>query len=174
MADESRLVLVGRIAGAFGVKGEVRLHSFTTEPDGIVSYGPLLGEDGAVVLTPKRAHAIKDGIAVTAPEIKTREDAEALKGTKLYVPRDALPAPEEDEFYAIDLVGCTVEDLAGAPLGTVKAIHDFGAGDILEITNAGGSWFLPFTAENAPRIDLQTRKIVTDPPPDLLESGKET
>jgi 16S rRNA processing protein RimM len=167
---QKNLILMGYIAGAFGVRGEVRVRPYTAEADGIVAYGALLDEHGAVVLTPKRAHAIKDGVAITAKEITTREQAEEMKGTKLYVPRDRLPPPEEDdEFYIVDLIGCAVENLNGDPLGNVAAVHDFGAGDVLEIKSGSKSWFLPFTAENAPQIDLKSRRIIADPPAALLD-----
>jgi 16S rRNA processing protein RimM len=169
MADRSDLILVGHVTGAFGVNGEVKLRAYTAETRGIVSYGPLLDERGAVVLTPLRARAIKDGLAVTASEIGTREQAEALKGARLFVPRDRLPAPADaDEYYVVDLIGCAVEDLQGRPLGSIVAIHDFGAGDILEIRDHARTWYLPFTAENAPRVEIAARRVVADPPADLL------
>ena len=170
MVDKANLILVGHIKGAFGVKGEVRLHPYTDEPGGIVAYGPLYDKDGKIVLTPKRAHAISDGVAVTAKEVKTREDAEALKGTRLYVPRDEFPDPQEDdEFYAVDLIGCAVQNLNGDALGQIHAIHDFGAGDVLEIKQGAKTWFLPFTAENTPRIDLKAKLVIADPPAELLD-----
>jgi 16S rRNA processing protein RimM len=169
VADES-LILMGHITGAFGVRGEVRLHSYTDDPESIGAYGPLLNERGDVVLTPKRVHTLNLGVAITAPEIKTREQAEALKGTRLYVPRARLPAPDEDdEFYAVDLVGCAVQNLNGDQLGEVIAIHDFGAGDVLEIKRGTKVWYLPFTAENAPQIDLKAKRIIADPPDELLD-----
>ncbi|HVY04018.1 MAG TPA: ribosome maturation factor RimM, partial [Caulobacterales bacterium] len=170
MAEQGRLILVGHVKGAFGVKGEVRLYPYTDEPGGIAAYGPLRDKDGKIVLTPKRARAIKDGVAITAKEIKTREEAEALKGVRLYVPRDEFPDPEEDdEFYAVDLIGCAVRNAGGEHLGEICAIHDFGAGDILEIKNGPKTWFLPFTAENAPRSDLNAKLVIADPPAELLD-----
>ena len=165
-----RLVLIGHVAGAFGVRGEVRIHPYTDAAKSVSAYGPLLDGDGRLLLTPTGVHAIKDGVAVTAPEVKTREDAEALKGAKLYVPRSKLPPPEEDEFYAVDLLGCRVERSDGQPLGHVKALHDFGAGDVLEIQDDRQTWYLAFTARNVPRIELEARKVIVDPPPDLADA----
>jgi 16S rRNA processing protein RimM len=164
MADD--LVLVGAALGAFGVRGEVRVRSFTADPDAVCRYGPLRDEAGRVALTPKRWRPIKDGLAVTAPEVSSREAAEALRGTGLYVPRAALPAPDEDEFYHVDLIGCAVETLEGAPLGVVRAVQDFGAGDLLLIAPADGAatWFLPFTKAAVPRVDLAARRLVAVPP----------
>ncbi|MBL8559325.1 MAG: 16S rRNA processing protein RimM [Hyphomonadaceae bacterium] len=158
------LVLVGAIASAFGVRGEVRVRSFTAAFDGVVSYGPLFDAEGRIVMTPKRWREIKDGLAVTAPEIKDRDAAEALKGTALHVPRSVLPPAEEDEFYHVDLIGCRVETLAGEPVGEVIAVQDFGAGDLLEVRSAGGkTLFVAFTREAAPHVDIAGRRIVIAP-----------
>lgn len=162
------LLFVGAITGAFGVRGEVRVKSFTAAPENICAYGPLFDERGALVMTPKRWRAINDGLAITAPEIASREQAEAMRGTKLFIPREALPPAKDDEYYAADLIGCRVEALDGKPLGEVTAVQDFGAGDLLEIALNGALWRLPFTNENAPRIDLKARLIVADPPEGLL------
>jgi 16S rRNA processing protein RimM len=162
------LILVGAITGAFGVRGEVKVKSFTAAQEDVCSYGPLCDDRGGVVLTPKTFRPLKDAVAVTAKEVTTREQAEAMRGTALYVPREALPAPEEDEFYAADLIGCRVESVGGAPLGEVTAVNDFGAGDVLEIKLNGAVWRLPFTRENTPQIDLKARLIIADPPEGLL------
>ena len=102
--SKSELICVAAIAGAFGVKGEVKLKSFTDVAENCVSYGPLLSETGEVILTPTSHRLVKGAVAIRCPEVKTREEAEALKSTKLYVPRENFPAPEEDEFYAADLI----------------------------------------------------------------------
>ncbi len=162
------LILVGAVTGAFGVRGEVKVKSFTAAQEDVCNYGPLCDERGAVVLTPKTFRPLKDAVAVIAKEVTTREQAEAMRGTALYVPRAALPAPEEDEFYAADLVGCAVESVSGAPLGEVQAVTDYGAGDMLEIALNGAVWRLPFTQENTPQIDLKARRIIADPPEGLL------
>jgi 16S rRNA processing protein RimM len=164
----SNLILVGAILGAFGVRGEIRVKSFTAAPENVFAYGPLLDESGRVVLTPKKWRPLNDALAVTAPEIPTREAAEALKGTRLYVLRDALPATDDGEYYAADLIGCAVAGADGAALGVVKAVTDFGAGDLLEIDQSGRVWRLPFTNENVPTIDLKARIITVDPPAGLL------
>lgn len=164
MSEPGRLVLVGAIAGAFGVHGEARVRSFTADPEALMGYAPLLREDGSIALTPSRWRAIKDGFAVTAPEIASREHAETLKGTALYIPHDRLPPTEDDEFYHVDLIGCRVENLAGDPLGEVVAAPNFGAGDLLEIKPASGpAWHLPFTRAAAPVIDIKAKRIVAVP-----------
>jgi 16S rRNA processing protein RimM len=169
MADAPKprgdLVVVGAVAGAFGVQGEVRVRSFTADVEGVVSYGPLFDAAGRVVLTPRRWRPIKDGLAVTAPEVKTREQAEALRNTALHVPRGVLPDTDEDEFYHVDLIGCRVEALDGSTIGEVVAVHDFGAGDLLAVRDVEGKTrFLPFTREAVPVVDLKARRIVADPP----------
>jgi 16S rRNA processing protein RimM len=161
------MVLVGAIAGAFGVKGEVRLRAFTDQRDGVIAYGPLYGEDGKVVLRPKTWRQLKDGVAVVAPEVKTREQAEAMRGQRLFVPRANLPATAEDEFYIVDLLGCRAEALDGAVLGDIVAVWNFGAGDIIEYRPANGApnVRITFTRESAPLVDLPGKRVVLDPPP---------
>ena len=164
------VILVGAIAGAFGVKGEVRLRSFTAEPDAIMDYGPFLDAKGQVILTPQSWRSIKDGLAVIAREVKTREDAMALLNTKLFVPRSALPEAEDDEYYHVDLIGLAVEGLDGAPLGKVKAVIP-GPQDLLDIVATPGaksSWFLPFTKALVPVVDLKAGRLVADVPLGLI------
>jgi len=127
-------VCVGAIAGAFGVKGEARLKSFTDDPGAIAEYGPLESEDGKRIFELDITRALKGGFAARLSGVKTREDAEALKSTRLYVPRERLPEPDEDEFYYADLIGLQIEDQDGTRIGRIKAVQDFGAGDMLEYT----------------------------------------
>lgn len=163
------LIVVGQIAGAFGVKGEVRVRSFTDDPEACFAYGPLMDETGKVILTPKRCRPLKDLFGVLAEEPLQREDWEALKGTNLHVPRSALPATGADEFYIVDLIGCTVVHEDGRELGIVRNVPDFGAGSLLEITPPDGQGFyLPFDPENAPGVDLDARRITVAPIEELL------
>src|SRR5690606_18694639 len=126
-------VCVGAIAGAFGVRGEVRLKSFCSQPQDIAGYGPLTTEDGTRSFTVKLTRPVKNGLGARLSGISTREDAEALRGTTLWAPRDALPSLPDDEFYHADLIGLEVFDTGGQALGRVRAIFDHGAGDILEV-----------------------------------------
>ena len=168
------LVRVGVIEGAFGVKGEARVRSFTDPPENLFAYAPLRDANGAVVLSPAKWRKLGDAFAVTAPEIASREDAIAKRGAELYAPRAAFAAPAEGEIYVVDLIGCRVEDVNGAALGAVIAVHDFGAGDILEIKPPqGASFFLEFTKANVPTIDLAGRRLIADPPPADESSGDE-
>jgi 16S rRNA processing protein RimM len=164
--DKKGMVLVGAIAGAFGVKGEVRLRAFTEKKDGVIAYGPLYGEDGKVVLKPKNWRQLKDGVAVVAPEVKSREQAEKMKGQKLFVPRSNLPATAEDEFYVVDLLGSKAEALDGTVLGDIVAVWNFGAGDIIEYRppNGGPNVRVTFTKETVPHVDLAAKRVVIDPP----------
>lgn len=156
MPTDKKLILVAQIAGGFGVKGEVRVTAYTAEPMALLSYGPLLRADGTVGLTLISARPDKNGVVGRAKEIATKEQADALRGLKLHIPRDRLPAPEEDEFYLTDLVGLEVRDPADAMLGRVKSVQNFGADDMLEIAPAAGgqTWYLPFTREAAPEIHI--------------------
>lgn len=164
----SDLVQVGRVAGAFGVRGEVRITSFTAEPLALVDYKTLVREDGSPALTLTSGRAAKGGVVARAAEVETREQAEALRGLKLYIPRDVLPEPDEDEFYVTDLIGLAVQTPEGEPLGTVKSVQDFGAGDLLEIQPAGGaSWYLPFTREAVPEVRIAEGVVVAVRPEEV-------
>ena len=116
MRDDSRLILVGQVAGGFGVKGEVRVTAFTADPLALTDYGPLLRADGSVGLTLTQARPDKSGVVGRAKEIATKEEADALRGLKLHVPRDRFPEPEEDEFYLADLLGIEARDAEQAEL----------------------------------------------------------
>ncbi|MBX3511278.1 MAG: 16S rRNA processing protein RimM, partial [Hyphomonadaceae bacterium] len=168
------MVLVGAIAGAFGVKGEVRLRAFTEKQDGVISYGPLYSEDGKVLLKPKSWRALKDGVAVVAPEVKTKEQADKMRGQRLYVPRANLPSTGEDEFYIVDLLGCRAETVDGKVLGEICAVWNFGAGDIIEYRppNGGPNVRITFTKESAPLVDLAGKRVVLDPPAPEPPVGK--
>lgn len=159
--NKTDLICVAAIAGAFGIKGEVKLKSFTDVPANCVSYGPLLSEHGKVILTPSVHRMVKGAVAIKCPEVTTREQAEALKSTKLYVPRENLPAPEEDEFYASDLIGLDVKSTDGKRIGKVIGVHDFGAGDLLEIKpKDSASFYHPFTLAAVPKVDIKSGRVV--------------
>ncbi len=161
------LVLVGRVAGAFGVRGELRITSYTQEPLALLGYRDLLDAEGRRVLTLASARPGKGPeIVALAPEVASKEAADALRGARLHVPRSALPSPEEDEFYLHDLIGLLAETADGAPLGRIKAVLDHGAGDILEIDPGGGrpSRLLPFTREVVPEVRIaEGRLLVVEP-----------
>ena len=155
------LILVGRVAGAFGVKGEVRISAYTADPMALLGYRELIREDGRPALTLTGGRPARGGIVVRAKEVETREQAEALRGLRLYLPRAALPAPEADEFYVADLVGLTVEAPDGTPLGRIKSVQNFGAGDLLEVQPAEGpSWWLAFTREAVPEVRIAQGKVI--------------
>jgi len=172
--DKKGMVLVGAIAGAFGVKGEVRLRAFTEKKDGVIAYGPLYGDDGKILLKPKSWRELKDGVAVVAAEVKSREQAEKMKGQKLFIPRANLPATAEDEYYVVDLLGSRAEALDGTVLGDIVAVWNFGAGDILEYRppNGGPNVRVTFTKESVPHVDLAAKRVVLDPPPPEPPQGK--
>ncbi|WP_028712490.1 MULTISPECIES: ribosome maturation factor RimM [unclassified Paracoccus (in: a-proteobacteria)] len=161
-------VCVGAIAGAFGVRGEVRLKSFTSQPNDIAAYAPLYTEDGSRSFTVRLTRPVTGGLGARLSGIETREQAEALKGVTLWADRDRLPALPDDEFYHADLIGLSVYDTGGALLGKVRAIYDHGAGDILEIHGAGRgqALLLPFTRAFVPTVDIAAGRIVADPPED--------
>ncbi|KRS19675.1 ribosome maturation factor RimM [Roseovarius indicus] len=163
-------VCLGAIAGAFGVKGEVRLKSFTAEPDDVAAYGALETEDGKKSFEITLTGQTKNGLTARLSGVATKEQADDLRGTRLYVDRTRLPEPEEDEFYHADLIGLDAYDTGGTHLGTVKAVHNHGATDLLELRlpNSSATVLLPFTLEAVPTVDLASGRIVADPPEGLF------
>ena len=159
------------MAGAFGVRGEVRINTYTEDPLALRGFKSLKREDGSPALTIQSARAVKDGVIVRVPEIETKEQADALRGLRLYVPREALPEPDEDEFYLADLIGLTVETPGGEALGRIKAVPNFGAGDLLEIDAGDGSptWYLAFTRETVPEVRIGEGKVIAVRPAEVSE-----
>ncbi len=169
MTDNPEMICVGAISGAFGVKGEVRIKSFCAEPAAISNYSPLSTEDGTVYdlgIT----RAIKGGFAAVISGVDNKEDADALRSTRLYTARENLPNLPDDEYYHSDLIGLTAVDTGGATLGKIKTVLNHGAGDILEITGPGlkEPILLSFTKEAVPTVDLTAGRIVIDPPEGLF------
>lgn len=166
----SEKVCVGAIAGSFGVRGEVRLKSFTAIPEDIANYTPLETEDGKRSFTVKITRQIKNGLAARMSGIATKEEADALRGTQLFVPRDRLPSLPDDEFYHADLIGLEVTDTGGASLGKVLAVINNGADDLLELSAPGQKQtvLLPFTKAVVPTVDLAQGRIVANPPEGLF------
>lgn len=159
------LLFVAQVGAAHGVRGEMKVTTFTADPMALVDYRDLMRQDGSPALTIVSARPVKGGIVCKAKGVEDRNAAEALRGLKLYIDRASLPEPEEDEFYLADLIGLAVETAAGEVLGKVKTVQDFGAGDLLEIQpRAGATWWLPFTREAVPEIRLADRKIIAVPP----------
>lgn len=161
---EDRLC-VGVIAGAHGVRGDLRVKSYTDDPKDLLSYGPLTDATGAREFRLRSVGMTRGLLRVHLDGLDDRDAAEALAGVELYLARDLLPAPEADEFYHADLIGLQAERVDGSHLGTVRALHDFGAGEMIEIELAyGGAVMLPFTRAVVPEIDLEGGRIVVVPP----------
>jgi 16S rRNA processing protein RimM len=154
-------VCVARLGAAHGVRGEVRLWSFTAEPAAVVDYGPFETADGRAIEI-ETLRPAKDFFVARVKGVADRNAAEALRNVELFVPRARLPAAEEDEFYHADLIGLAVVDASGAVVGTVLAMHNFGAGDIIEVrrTEGGDTVMLPFTQAAVPEIDVAGGRIV--------------
>jgi 16S rRNA processing protein RimM len=156
-------VCVGALAGAFGVRGEVRLKSFCADPAAIESYGPLVTEAGQsfdVALS----RPIPNGFAARLSGVTTKEQADALRGVRLYARRERLPALDEDEFYHADLLGLRVLDTGGTEIGRIKAVLNHGAGDILEVATPKGVVLLPFSRAAVPTVDVAGGRVIADPP----------
>ena len=175
-AAEAR-ICVGAIAAAHGIKGEVKIKTFTSEPLNIGTYGPVSDEAGArsFQLSQVRAPggAAGDSVVIARLDgVTDRNGAEALRGLRLYIPRDALPPAEPDEYYHHDLVGLAVVLRSGERLGKIMAVHNFGAGDLLEVGRDGAdSVMVPFTDANVPVVDLTVGRVVIEPPDGLFDQG---
>jgi 16S rRNA processing protein RimM len=158
-------ILVGAVAGAHGVRGQVRIKSFTADPAAVAAYGPLTDESGLRRFDVTVTGAAKGGVIARIDGIGDRTAAEALRGLRLYVARAALPPPAADEYYRADLVGLRVELADGSAFGRITDVQNYGAGDVLEIKRAGGGTeLLPFTARVVPLVDLAAGRIIVDPP----------
>lgn len=164
------LVCVGAIAGAYGVRGEVRLKSFCADPRAIADYGPLVTEDGREFSVSLGAQ-VAQGFAARLSGVSSKEQADALRGVRLFAAREKLPGLAEDEFYHADLLGMEVFDTGGQALGRVKSVLNHGASDLLELVKPGqsGVILLPFTQSIVPTVDLAARRIIADPPEGLIE-----
>ena len=165
-------ICVARIGAAHGVRGAVKLWTFTEDPLAVKHYGPLTTKDGARQFELTHVREAKDHLVATLKGIATREDAERLNGIELYIAREKLPATGDDEYYHADLIGLAAVTSADAPLGTVIAIHNFGAGDIIEIAPPqGATMLLPFTNAVVPSVDLANGSVVIELP-DEIDGGE--
>ena len=162
-------ICVGAIAGAFGIAGEVRLKSFCAEPAAMAGYGPLWTEDGSRSFTIALTRPVAGGLGARLSGVATKEAADALKGTSLFADRQRLPKLPDDEYYHADLIGLAVRDPGGATLGRVLAVHNHGAGDLLEITRPPkpGSQMIPFSLAVVPLVDLARGLLIVDLPEGL-------
>ena len=161
-------VCVARIGAAHGVRGAVKLWTFTEDPLAVQGYGPLMTKDGARQFEIAQLRAAKDHLVATFKGITTRTDAEKLNGIELCVPRERLPDTDDDEYYHADLIGLAAVNAADEPLGRVVAIHNFGAGDIIEIAPAkGATMLLPFTNAVVPTVDIAGGRVVIELPQEI-------
>jgi 16S rRNA processing protein RimM len=165
---EDRRILVGVVAGAHGVRGELKIKSFTQNPRAIASYGPLGDRTGARSFTLKLRGAVRGLLIARIDGVDDRDQAEALKGLELFVSRDVLPKPKRDEWYLADLVGLAAVSVDGKPLGKVVAVQNFGAGDVVEIApESGATYMLPFSKRVVPEVDIAGGRVVIDPPAEV-------
>jgi 16S rRNA processing protein RimM len=168
-------VIVAKIGAAHGVRGEVRLWPYTQDPMAITAYGPLETQDGKRAFEIEELRAAKDHLVARLKGVADRDAAEQLTNIELYVPRDRLPPAEADEFYHSDLIGLDAVNERGEQIGTVHALHNFGAGDVIEITplGSGETVMLPFTEAIVPKIDLAKKQIVVMPPAEVEAKEEE-
>jgi 16S rRNA processing protein RimM len=170
----SARICIAQIGAAHGVRGEVRLKPFTEDPLSVTRYGPLETEDGKRRFEIETARPAKDMLVVRLKGVADREAAERLTNLRLYVARERLPKPADDEFYYADLIGLAAMTVDGRSIGIVKAMHNFGAGDLLEIEPASGgnTMLLPFTETVVPVIDIAGRRVVVAPPDEVVVEGE--
>ena len=168
-------ICIAQIGAAHGVRGEVRLKAFTQDPLSVTRYGPLETEDGKRRFEIDTARAAKDMLVVRLKGIADRDAAERLTNIRLYVAREQLPQPADDEFYYSDLIGLAAVTADGEPFGTVKAMHNFGAGDLLEIEPAAGGQtvMLAFNEAIVPTIDIAGGRVVIAPPVEISAEPKQ-
>jgi 16S rRNA processing protein RimM len=172
-AGAAQRVCVGVITGPQGVRGAVRIKSFTEVAEDIAGYGPVENESGARRLELNIIGNAKGVLIAHISGIEDRDQAEALRGLRLYVRRSALPETEAEEYYHVDLIGLEAVLGDGTPVGRVRAIYDFGAGDTLELVRPGAPPVLvPFTRAVVPTVELDAGRLVLDPPPGLLSDGE--
>jgi 16S rRNA processing protein RimM len=176
--QDDKRICVARIGAAHGVRGDVKLWSFTAEPLAVADYGPFETEDGRRTFEIERLRPQGEFLVAHLKGVPDRNAAETLRNTDLYVPRDRLPDIEEsDEFYFADLVGLAACDRTGATVGEVVGVHNFGAGDLIEIrlTDARETILLPFSDASVPAVDLAGGKVTVELPVDIAapDDGKE-
>ena len=173
-APDKNSVCIGAVAGAHGVRGGVRIKPFTDDPQAVAAYGQVTDETGERRFDLQLTGTAKGVVLAKLSGVATRDAAEALKGLRLYVPRTALPPAEADEFYHADLIGLRVDLADGSLLGTVHALHDFGAGDLLEVKTVDGKLvLLPFTHAAVPVVDVAAGRLEVLPPPGTFDEGPE-
>ena len=162
-------ICVARIGAPHGVRGAVKLWTFTEDPLAVTDYGPLKTKDSGRTLEIDTVREANGHLVATFKGIASREDAERLNGVELYIPRDVLPETADDEYYHADLIGLAAVDAAGAAIGKVLAIHNFGAGDIIEIAPLeGNTLLLPFTNAVVPTVDLKAGHVVIEMPEEII------
>ena len=166
----AELICVGAIAGAFGVRGEVRLKSFTSIPEAIADYAPLFTENGEKKFDVVITGEIKNGLSARMSGVISKDDADKLKGIRLFVPRERLQELLEEEYYHTDLIGLKVQNLEGYNIGRIISVLNHGASDLLEIRNKShkDSFLVPFTKEIVPKVDIKNSIVIIDPPEGLL------
>jgi 16S rRNA processing protein RimM len=167
---ETRRICLGVVTGPQGVQGAVRIKPFTEVPENVARYGPVEDEAGERRFELRLIGTAKGVVIVRVSGVESRDQAETLRGLRLYLPRAALPETEPDEYYHADLIGLEAVLEDGTPVGRVRAIHDFGAGDTLELVRTSAPpVMVPFTRAVVPHVELAQRRLVLDPPPGLLD-----
>jgi 16S rRNA processing protein RimM len=173
VTDAAKRVCLGVVTGPHGVQGALRIKSFTGAPEDVARYGTLTDETGVRRFELRLIGTAKGVVIARLSGVEDRNQAEALRGLRLYLPRSALPQTEADEYYHADLIGLEAVLGDGTPVGRIRAVHDFGAGDTLELARPGASpVMVPFTRAVVPSVELAAGRLVLDPPPGLLDENE--
>jgi 16S rRNA processing protein RimM len=167
--QDGKLICIGAVAGAHGVRGLVRIKSFTERPEAVAAYGPVADDRGRSYCIEVKGPA-KGGVLAALTGVSDRDAAEALRGRRLYVPREAMPPPDADEYYHADLIGLAAVREDGRALGEVVAVHEHGSAPVLEVRlSEAESRLIPFTREAVPEVDLTAKRLTVAALPGLLE-----
>ena len=173
MTDAPKRICLGVVTAPHGVQGAVRIKSFTEKPEDVARYGSLTDETGLRRFELRLIGAGKGVVIARLSGVEDRNQAEAVRGLRLYLPRSALPHTEAEEYYHADLIGLEAVLGDGTPVGRVRAIHDFGAGDTLELARPGApALMVPFTRAVVPSVELAAGRLVLDPPAGLLDENE--
>lgn len=168
-SDVGQKVLMAKIGAAHGIRGEVRVKPFGDDPLSFADYGVLTSKDGARLFEVERARVQKTVVITKFRDVTDRNQAEELNGVELFIDRDQLPEPDEDEYYYSDLNGLAVVDQDGNSLGKIIAVQDFGAGDLLEIRpSRGRTFYIPFTKDFVPEVSVSSGRVMAHLPDDYF------
>ncbi len=163
-------ICLGVIVGVHGVRGHLKIKAYTDDPAALDRYGPISLDDGRLLHLKVKSVSPKGTVIAVAQEVTDRNEAEVMRGLELFIKRDALPPTADDEVYHSDLVGLEARDNDGVAIGVIVGLHDFGAGDIIEVKPPSGpTMMLPFAHEYRDEVRLEEGFVTLLPPQGMME-----